>query len=239
MMSARAYATKYPGKVVKLSAYGLKEAITSRPRGRAVGVADDEPIGIIVGWKAGRLGIVGSSKVVVYHDKYGRDHGLEVYTDRMYNPVTANAPDRRKGIYLLSVNYIEQFQTEKPVLTYPHHCRVCGQPARRGANIVVCSNKHCKSRKALLAAIGPIPKFYITDKEGFILCPTCQIQDKIQYKEHDFASDSHGHRNIVCRKKQHAFTHIWKEGHKIFHQGTAKYIWKNGQLTTLPKIKNK
>lgn len=226
MMSAKQYASKYPGKPVRLSAFAQKEF-----------KLDDKPIGIVVGYRAGTLGKIGSSKVVIHSGKYPRTK-LEFYTDRKYNAVVADAPSSKSGVYLLSVNYIEQLEEDKPVVTYPHVCSTCGQPARRGTNLVVCSNLLCKSKKALLTAIGPIPKFFTTDKEGYVLCPTCQIKDKIKCREHDFASKS-GHREFICRKNGHKFSHNWKEGHKVFYQGMTHYIWKNGQLASYSPVVSK
>lgn len=238
MLTSRQYATKYPGKVVHLSAVGRKEYKTEY----------DKPIGIVVGWRAGQLGHVGSSKVAVYRQDRDRVQALELFNERKYTSVIANPPSQRHGFYFLSVSHIEVVSTGKATEAYPHRCKyvdqktgaVCNSPARRGANIIVCSNTNCKSNKKVFAAIGPIPKFYLLDKEGYVLCPTCQIKDKIKCREHDFertTNYSSNHNSLVCRKANHSFKHVWREGQKLFHQGTQHYIWKNGQLASYnPKL---
>jgi len=223
MLTARQYADKYPGQVVKLSSKYAK----------AHGLNADTPIGTIVGFKPGQKGVIGSSKVAIWPGNYQKQYGLELVTKKSYHGVISNYPDHRLGIYLLSVDCIELATKPKPVSAYPHTCGVCGSPARKGANIVVCSKVGCKANRIALASVGPIPKFYTLDKDGFVLCPHCQIKDNVKSNDHDFApntSYNNNYKNLLCRKAGHGFTHNWKEGQKLVHQG-RKFIWKNGNLT--------
>lgn len=229
MMTARQYADKYPGQAVRLAPKFAKE----------MGLKSDAeaPIGIIVGFKPGQKGIVGSSKVAIWHDKYDQRYGLEAKVKTTFHPVIPDPPAHNRGIYFLSVNCIELVKQLRDIPPYPHRCGLCGSPARNGATLVVCSNSQCKSKKKLLISIGPIPKFYTLDKDKYILCPTCQIKDSVQCRDHDLGQNTvYGqYKHLTCRKSGHKFTHSWKSGHKILYQGNH-YIWENGQLVA-QKIK--
>lgn len=233
MMSAREYANKYPGQAVKLASKFAKE----------IGIDDDgKPIGIVVGYKPGTKGVIGSSKVAVYRGNIQARYGLEAKTKSTFHPVVPNPPDHRLGIYFLSVNCVELVRKLKDVPCYPHTCGVCKSPARKGANLIVCSNPECKTKKGLLNSIGPIPKFYSVNKDKFVLCPTCQIKDGVKNTEHEFLQTSsyasQQHKNLVCRRCNSRFSHSWKDGHKLNYQGTHEYIWQNGQLIhNVPKKK--
>lgn len=224
MMTARQYADKYPGQVVRLSAKFAKE----------LGLKNEQPLGKIVGFKPGKKGVIGSSKVAIHLGGLSKQKGLDEYYKfkSEFHSVVPNPPDYRLGIYYLSVDWIELVAPPKPVTAYPHSCNVCGSPARKAASISVCSKVGCKANKAVLASCGPIPKLYTLDKDGFLLCPTCQIKDNVKSTDFDFVPSSsyaNNYKNLTCRAKNHNFTHTWKDGQKLIHQG-RKFIWKNNSL---------
>lgn len=227
MLTARQYSEKYPGQLVKLASKFAKDN----------GIKEIKPLGTVVGFKPGQKGVIGSSKVAIYPGNHPKQTGLEGYLKikTQYHAVISNAPDHRLGIYFLSVNCIDLVDEPKPVTAYPHRCELCGSPARKGKNIVVCSKLDCESNQLLLKSVGPIPRFWTTNKEGYILCPHCQIKDNKQTTELDFApSTSYGqnHKAFICRANStHNFNHNWKEGQKlVLGGGRGKYIWKNGRL---------
>lgn len=220
MMSARQFANNYPGEIVKLA--------PKHAKGLGLDIRDGEPIGIVVGFKIGKLGQPGSSKVAVWHDKYGMQFGLNPKTETKYNPVIPGAPRFDKGIYFLSVDYLELLtprKPPKPIVTYPDRCELCNSPCRKGGTLTVCSNDHCKSKGLARKAIGPIPRFYTLDKEGYVLCPTCQI-NKLDFQE---AYGGSNQKHLKCAVG-HKFIHPWKDGNKMNHRGTHKYIWNNNSL---------
>lgn len=56
------------------------------------------------------------------------------------------------------------------IVSYPHKCKRCGSPARKGNQFVFCSNVQCKSWKQFKTAVGI--KNIKSDK-NYILCPVC------------------------------------------------------------------
>lgn len=220
MMSARQYAEKYAGQVVKIAPEFEKH----------YNVPPNTPIGIVVGYKIGTLGKPGSSKVAVWRDKHDFIYALDPKTSTKYNPVIIDAPDRSVGIYFLSVNYIQLLnapQQTKPIDPYPNHCELCGSPARNGKWFTICSNDHCKANKTTLKALGPFPKIKTKDADGFILCPLCQ-SNNITPNNNREGEDRQYY--LVCRRG-HGFRHNWKDGEKLFYQGAHVFVWKNKQAT--------
>jgi len=214
MLTARQFAEKWPGQVLKLSAHGKK----------SYGVDVDEPIGIVVGFRPGTKGIIGSSKVAVWHDKYPILYGLDPKINKTYNQVILDAPNYKNGIYFIPVSYLELATPPKPITIYPAVCEHCGSPARMGKWFAVCSNDHCKTNKRTLKILGPFPKINVVDAAGFILCPVCQTNNVRHTELSEY---------VVCYNK-HRFKHRWKEGHKLNYQGTNILVWKDG---TLKRIK--
>lgn len=149
MMTARQYAEKYAGKIVKVTSNFAKET----------GVDPNNPIGIVVGFKTGTMGVIGSSKVAIWDDKYEFRYGLEPKYNQNYQPVVPNHPDYHLGIYFLSVNNIELLTPPKPVVVYPNRCERCDSLCRRGKWFTICSNDRCKANKATLKALYRSPRF--------------------------------------------------------------------------------
>ncbi len=56
---------------------------------------------------------------------------------------------------------------ERPIVAYPHKCKLCKAPARKN---VLCSNMHCKSRSGYLREVK---SKIITPADKFIRCPKC------------------------------------------------------------------
>lgn len=224
ILSARQFASKYPGKLIKLT---VKAAA-------AFAVKQDEVIGTVVGFRTGTKGVVGSSKVAIYPGLYGYNKGtLEVKTNRDYESVVPDAPSARKGIYFLSVSDLDLPELPKPIVTYPDTCARlrsdgsrCGFPCRNGKKLAVCSNSHCKTNSITFKALGPFPKILVVNKEGFVLCPDCQT-DQIDLGNSDRSK-------LSCRnpKRRHSFRHVWKDGQKINYNGT-RYIYKNKDFKRL------
>jgi hypothetical protein len=214
MMTARQFAEKWPGQPLKLSLEGKKE----------YGLDYGEPIGIVVGFRPGTKGMIGSSKVAIWHDKYPVQYGLDPKTNKSYHEVVSNSPEHRLGIYFISVNHIELVEQPKPITAYPGNCGHCGSPARKGKWFTICSNVHCKVNRVTIKALGPFPVVKIVDAEGFILCPVCQTNNH--------SLPGHGEKqraNVVCRKG-HKFKHTWKDGQKLNYQGSNTFVWKNKEL---------
>jgi len=215
MISAMEYARRHAGKVVKLSSNLAKEQKLD----------SKQPIGIVVGSRKGTKGIVGSSKVAVFREEYELNHSLSIKTDKRFDSVIPNPPHPNSGIYFLSVNCLELFEPPKPIVIYPNRCARCGCPARSGKSFDICSNANCKVNRKTIKGLGPFPKVRLLDKDGHLLCPTCQINYL------DFA-DQYGSRaeSLICRNG-HAFKHNWKEGQKFLHRGLKTYFWRKGQLS--------
>ena len=215
MISARQFAEQYPGHVVKITAEAAKE-FAVKP----------QVLGIVVGFRPGTKGIIGSSKVAIWHDKYEMLFGLNPKTDMSFHHVVTDPPDRRQGIYFLSVSAIELLEQLKPTVTYPSRCRRCKSPARSGKFLTVCSNPHCKVNGITIKALGPFPKIKLMNSKGYLLCPICQ-GDQL-----DFSGSYGNHEGLVClANKRHVWKHTWKEGQKINHKGSSVYIWRNNQLS--------
>ena len=217
MMTARQFADKYPGQPVKIAEKFIKH------------FGLQGPIGIVVGFKTGKLGMVGSSKVAIWREDREIQSHLEPRTDSKYHAVVIDAPNPKLGIYFLSVEYIElvsPVKPLKPVVVYPNHCEHCGSPCRNGKWLTICSNDSCKANKVTLKTLGPFLKFKTLDKNGYVLCPTCQINDIELSQAGVHRGDQH---YLVCRNG-HDFKHPWKDSEKILHRKSS-YIWKNNQLT--------
>jgi hypothetical protein len=212
MMSAREFASKYPGQVVKLTSDGANY----------YGVSAEFPIGIVVGYRNGTMGIPGSSKVVVWRDKLEVINNLEPKTGRNYNSVVLEQISSRNTVYFLSVNQIELVTKLKPVTIYPNTCKRCGSSCRNGASFIICSNEHCKANKIVVKSLG-ILKVKTTDKELYVLCPFCQSRE--------LGVSGDGQRELTCVKsRNHKWNHSWKNGQKLLHNGLTTYVWKDNHL---------
>lgn len=217
IMSARQFAEKYHGQIVKITTE------TAHACGARAGI----PLGTVVGFRSGTKGIVGSSKVAIWRDKYDLQDNLE-FKSKSFESVVSSPPDYRKGVYFLSVSSIELVnppKQDKPIIAYPDHCGRCGASSRSSKRFTVCSNEHCKENRFTIKALGTFPKPKIVDQNGYILCPTCQKNDL------DFTEQYGNQRDLICRaNKRHTWKHDWKEGQKIHYRGRENYIWQSGVL---------
>lgn len=176
-----------------ISAFAIKYA------GKRVKVIDPDAlprsgmnVGIIVGFDR-------SSIIIEFEDKKTFNMCWEL-ENRVNHGITL-VVDRNNStrVWAVDLKYIELIN-DKPVVIYPHICKICKSPARITSNFIICSNVKCKSRLSLKVLTKSVKKI-----GQHIKCPTCKKYACELYSDvvlHMFKA--------VCKNK-HRWTHLVKD----------------------------
>jgi hypothetical protein len=114
-------------------------------------------------------------------------------------------------------------KTKVKVNPYPHTCSVCGNPARRIKQIVLCSNLKCKTRKTATKVISAFnnskaPKLYV-DSENYILC---QCGERARFTAGNTID------KVSCGRASHYCVVPLIKGWRLFRHGGIGFIF-NGK----------
>jgi hypothetical protein len=172
-MNSKDFAEKYANKPIKLIgkiAHSYKLSI-------------DTIIGTCVGWVDYRgepQEQDGEYECIVIKPADNIDYfGKEVRAnDRNWINATNKEIHWKSLIHVFPIRHcIPVLKPIKPVVAYPHICKVCKSPARKIGKKTLCSNDKCKSWKAVrqeAAIIAKLHKDPNINNDGFVICHECK-----------------------------------------------------------------
>ena len=200
-MDKKEFAEKYAGRKVRLTASSDDIRIGTANK--------NTPIGIVVGYNL--LDYYNHILCQALSPATGDFKGHPPSSTFKWSS-TLDTNYETTGIFSVNVEDIELVIPIKPVIAYPHKCKICHSPARKCVKATLCSNLKCKSRRK-------IKKLYAQCR--YVKCPKCD-----SFADDASSTNGKNYHRARCLRG-HLFDHIWQKN-ECFENGVFLFTYHGG-----------
>jgi hypothetical protein len=136
------------------------------------------------------------------------------------------------GRWNVSNIHLSSIDDTKPIRPYNKTCQKCHSPAQKMGSLMFCSNRKCKTRKAVYKTLPKISAITgLIDKDCYLLCAECGMRITNVSQVSSVDKPVIGQYRLICDNSHHR-THNMKNGEKIQHLG-SRYAWISGRWSLI------
>jgi hypothetical protein len=196
-MTSKEFATLYSGRKIKWTEEGAREMYVTRLTKTLWD--HNKPIGVAIGHT---INGVAYSPTLEFSGIWEKIHEsyYGIFHDSYSSFKATHEIGKTVNYYRISPLY-RLVIPEIKINPYPHVCKKCHSPARKGSNVIFCSNVKCKSRKTVVQRYRVSMGLGKTADDPIVVkCLRCDV------KAGSVWHDGHGHGTIMCFNHSQAWT---------------------------------